>query len=81
MDGKQRSVERFNRRGENSELPWHRQVREIVERSGGQELLARMYDQLALVLAARPDAIVLASVVGTIEQTYEALTAILVQKR
>lgn len=80
MDGKQRSVERFNRRGENSELDWHRQVQEIVDRSGGQELLARMYDQLAVVLAARPGAIVLASVAGAIQQTYEALTAILDQK-
>lgn len=80
MDGRQRSVERFNRRGENSELPWHRQVQEIVERSGGQELLARMHDQLAVVLAARPDAIVLASVAGAIHQTYEALTAVLDQK-
>jgi predicted kinase len=80
MDGKQRSLERFNRRGENDELPWHRQVQEIVERNGGQELLARMHDQLTAVLAARPDAIALPSVAGAIQQTYEALTAILDQK-
>jgi hypothetical protein len=77
MDARQRSLERFNRRGEGGELPWHRQVQEIVERDGGQELLADMYDQLTDVLAARRDAIVIPSAAGAIQQTYEALTAIL----
>jgi hypothetical protein len=80
MDGKQQSLERFSRRGDNSELPWHRQVQEIVGHSGGQDLLARMYDQLITVLAARPGATVLASTQGEIQQTYEALTAILDQQ-
>ena len=77
MDDKQRSLERFDRRGENSELPWHRQVQEIVERLGGQALLADMHDQLTAVLAARHDATVIPSAAGAIQQTYEALTAIL----
>jgi predicted kinase len=77
MDDKQRSVERFNRRGDNSELPWHRQVQEVVERNGGQALLAGMYDQLTVVLAARHDAIVVPSAAGAVQQTYEALAAIL----
>jgi hypothetical protein len=77
MDSKQRSLERFSRRGEGDELPWHRHVQEIVERSGGQALLAGMYDQLTAVLAARPDATVIPSVAGAVEQTYRALTAIL----
>jgi predicted ABC-type ATPase len=77
MDTKERSVERFNRRGKNGELPWHRQVQQIVERGGGQAFLARMHDQLTAVLAARPDAIVVRSAPGAIQQTYEALTAIL----
>jgi polyphosphate kinase 2 (PPK2 family) len=77
MDDKQRSVERFNRRGDNSELPWHRQVQEIVERNGGQALLAGMYDQLTALLAARHDAIVVPSAAGAVQQTYEALAAIL----
>ena len=77
MDAKERSVERFNRRGENGELPWHRQVQQIVERGGGLSFLARMHDQLTAVLAARPDAIVVPSAAGAIEQTYEELTAIL----
>lgn len=81
MDGKQQSLERFQHRGDDSELPWHQQVQEIVERLGGQELLARMHDQLTMVLAARRDAAVLPSIAGKIQQTYEALTAILDQNR
>jgi predicted kinase len=77
MDSRQRSVERFSRRGEDGELPWHRYVQEIVERSGGQALLAGMHDQLTAVLAARPDATVVPSAAGAIQQTYEALAAIL----
>lgn len=77
MDTKQRSLERFNRRGEDDELPWHRQVQEIVERSGGQALLAEGYDRLTSTLTARPDAIVIPSAAGAIRPTYEALAAIL----
>jgi predicted kinase len=77
MDTKQRSVERFNRRGDDSELPWHRQVQEIVEHNGGQALLADMHDQLTAVLAARSDATIVPSIARAIQQTYEALTAIL----
>jgi predicted kinase len=77
MDAKERSLARFNRRGENGELPWHRQVQEIVERGGGQALLGRMHDQLTAVLAARPHAVVVPSAPGAIQQTYEALTTIL----
>jgi len=77
MDTKQRCLERFNRRGETGELPWHGQVQQIVECSGGQALLADMHDQLTTVIAARHDATVVPSVAGAIQQTYEALTAIL----
>jgi hypothetical protein len=52
-------------------------VQEIVERNGGQALLAGMHDQLTAVLAARPDATVVPSVAGAIQQTYEALVAVL----
>jgi hypothetical protein len=75
MDTKQRSLERFDRRGENSELPWHRQVQEVVERNGGQARLAAMHDQLTAVLAARPGATVIPSAAGAIQQTYQALAA------
>ncbi len=77
MDTKEQSLERFYRRGDNGEAAWHQYVQEIVERGGGQALLARMYDQLAVVLAARPKATVIPSVAGAIQQAYQALTATL----
>jgi len=77
MDTKQRSLERFDRRGEDDDHPWHDQVRDIVEREGGHALLARMHDQLTEVLAARPSAEVLASEEGEIARTCRALAALL----
>ena len=77
MDTKQQSLERFNRRGEGGEQIWHRQVQEIVDDLGGQALLADWHDQLVAVIAARSDARVVPSMAGAIQQTYEALTAIL----
>lgn len=77
MDAKERALERFDRRGQDDDLPWHRQVRDIVERSGGRTLLAEMHDQLTVVLAARPSATVIASEPGAVQDTYRAMTALL----
>lgn len=77
MDDKQRCIERFNRRGEGGENSWHRQVQQIVGVLGGQAFLADMYDQLIAVVEARPDATVVLSVAGAIQQTYEALTELI----
>jgi len=79
MDTKEHALERFGRRGDDGddEAVWHHYVQELVERSGGQALLARMYDQLTAVLAARPMATVIPSTAGAIPQAYQALTAAL----
>ena len=77
MDGKQRSIERFSRRGQDGDLVWHRHVQQIVEDLGGPAFLADMYDQLTAVVEARPDARVVPSVAGAIGQTYQALTEVL----
>ena len=77
MDTKQQSLERFNHRGEGGEQIWHQQVQEIVDDLGGQALLADWHDQLVAVIAARSDARVVPSTAGAIQQTYEALTAVL----
>lgn len=81
MDTKENALERFGRRGDDGddedEAAWHHYVQELVERGGGQALLARMYDQLTVVLAARPMAIVIPSTAGAIPQAYQALTAAL----
>ena len=76
MDGKERALERFNRRGEDSGDPWHRQVQKIVA-GLGPTCLSDMYDQLDDVLAARPAATVIHSDAGAVQQTYQALTAAL----
>lgn len=77
MDAKQRSIERFDRRGQDGQLLWHRQVQQIVENLGGPVFLADMYDQLTAVVEARPNARVVPSVAGAIQQTYQALTEVL----
>jgi predicted kinase len=77
MDSKERSIQRFSSRGDDDELAWHRQVRDIVDRTGGEALLAGMYDQLAEVIRTRTNAVVVSSVAGALRQTYEAVAAIL----
>jgi predicted kinase len=77
MDTRGRSLERFNKRGDDDELPWHRHVQEMVAGNGGLSLLADMYDQLTAVLRARPSVTVVRSEAGDVEQTYAALIAIL----
>ena len=77
MDTKQQSVERFYHRGGNGGPAWHEYARRVVELGGGPTLLARHYDQLAQVLTARPQVIVLTSAEGAIQEAYQALTAAL----
>lgn len=77
MDTKERSVERFARRGASDESPWHRQVQEIVANDGGPALLAEMYDDLAELVRVRADAAVVPSAVDAVHQTYEAISAVL----
>jgi predicted kinase len=77
MDGKQRSLDRFYRRGGDGQPAWHDYVIQEVERTGGREMLAANYDKLTRVLAARPQVTVLLSNEGAIDQAYAALTAAL----
>ena len=77
MDSKEQSVARFYCRGGDGGPAWHQYARQVVELGGGRALLARHYDELARVLAARPGAVVLRTAEGEIQETYEALTAAL----
>jgi predicted kinase len=77
MDTKQQSLERCNRRGEDGAQIWYQQVQEILDQMSGQALVADIHDQLVAVIAARSDAMVVPSIAGAIQQTYEALTAVL----
>jgi predicted kinase len=77
MDTKQQSVERCNRRGTDDAQIWHQQVQEIADRMSSEALVADIHDRLVAVIAARTDTRVVPSVAGAIQQTYEALTAVL----
>ncbi|HEV7173530.1 AAA family ATPase [Pedococcus sp.] len=74
MDTPAASVARFHRRGQSEpEDPWHEHVRTIVAAEGGDALLAGNHAALERVLAARPDAVMVTSVEGEVDQTYRAL--------
>ena len=77
MDSKRRSVERFGRRGDIDERPWHRHVQQIVDETGGRAVLADMHDRLTEILRARPDAVVIPSREGAVTPTYRALCSVL----
>jgi hypothetical protein len=81
MDTKERSVERFDSRGSGEEVPWHGQIKAIVEQSGGSRLLESMYDDLMRGLRARRSASVIHSTHGAIEETYSNLIDALAPER
>ena len=76
-DERQRAVERFVRRGVADPDPWHDQVREVVAEMGGDAYLGEMHDALTEVLAARPSYVVVRSVEGEVDATYERLLEVL----
>jgi hypothetical protein len=76
MDDRERSVARFNRRGEtDADNPWHSQVRAIVAAQGGDDALRERHSALRALLGQRPDAVVIQSSEGAVEDTYRRLLA------
>lgn len=73
MDSVSSSVSRFARRGSESTDPWHDQVRAIVAANGGEAELARYHAGLSALIAERPGAVVIASLDGAVDETYDAL--------
>jgi chloramphenicol 3-O-phosphotransferase len=74
MDDRTDAIARFDRRGGAEPVPgWHDQVRAIVAAEGGAALLGRFYDALEELLAQRPDALVVRSVEGAVDETYQAV--------
>ncbi|MGI8721567.1 MAG: hypothetical protein ACR2JG_05010 [Geodermatophilaceae bacterium] len=74
---RENSIQRFNCRGDDDTLVWHRQVRDIVARTGGTALLSGMYDQLGEVISARANTVVVPSLAGAVHQTYQEVAAVL----
>lgn len=64
-------VARFHRRSGSDR--WHTEVRDLVERGGGDEVLGHYLDGLGDVLGARPDVVIVRSAEGDPEGTWAAL--------
>jgi predicted kinase len=78
LDDVDRVVARFQRRGADAPGdPWHDQVRAIVAAEGGDASLARRHAALLRLLEQRPDAVVVRSEEGAVEETYARLVATL----
>lgn len=76
MDTETSSVSRFARRGEGAAPdPWHDQVRAVVAANGGESELARCHAGLEKLILARPNAVVIASSDGRVDQAFESLCA------
>ena len=76
MDDQERSVARFNRRGRTDpDDPWHSQVQAIVAAEGGDDALRQRHSALQALPDRRPDAMLIRSVEGDIEATYQRLVA------
>lgn len=73
LAGRSDALARFHARDAGS--AWDRHNREVVASLGGEDSLHALYDRLQDVLAARPGAVVVASVPGQVEQTYAAVEA------
>lgn len=80
MVGKQQMVERYTGRAASADLA-RRHMDEIVARSGGPELLARIHDHLTAYLDTRPDCVVVQTDGRDASQTYDAVTAALARVR
>lgn len=73
MDTKERAVARFASRGAGEDVPWHGQIKAIVEQGGGSQLLESLYDDLVGGLRKRPAATLIHSTHGAPEETYASL--------
>lgn len=73
LDDREAAIKRFDRRARDDDDPWVRHHHRLVERRGGPVLLASMYDDLLVLVGLREDAVVVPSVAGAPQQTYELL--------
>jgi predicted kinase len=74
MTDLEQALGRFNNRGEGEPAdPWHDQVRAIVAREGGDEVLVQYHSALGRLIAARPDAVVIQTSDGAVDETYQRL--------
>ena len=77
VDEQDASIERFHGRQDDS--PWSQHNRERVAQRGGAEWLSDLYQQLEVVAAHRPSALVVRSESGAIEETYASIAQALAE--
>jgi predicted kinase len=77
LDGREASMERFDRRARDNDDPWIRHHHRLIELRGGPVVLGSMYDDLLEVVRLRPGAVVVPSVVGAVRETYGLLMDVL----
>jgi predicted kinase len=70
MDSKANALRRFGERSAAAASPASRDARDHVASLGGPAELARMYDQLLTVMAARPGTMVVQTTSGAVDQAY-----------
>lgn len=73
MDGRDASVQRFQRRTATASTVAHVEAGALMEQLGGQPALEAMYDRLLLLLSHRPDAQVIQSRDGQADAAYAEL--------
>lgn len=76
MDGRDASVQRFQRRTATASTVAHVEAGALMERLGGQAALEAMYDRLLLLLSHRPDAQVIQSRDGQADAAYAELRSL-----
>jgi hypothetical protein len=70
LDDREAAIERFDRRARDDDDPWVRHHHRLV----GPILLGTMYDNLLEVVRLRPGAVLVPSVAGAAQETYQLLT-------
>jgi predicted kinase len=70
LDSKEDALRRFVERSRAADEPAHVDAWDLLERLGGLDELAAMYDRLLTVIAHRPLAQVIDTVNGKVEETY-----------
>lgn len=73
LDDREAAIARFHHRARDSDDPWTRHQHLLIEQRGGDVVLGTMYDNLREVVRLRPDAVVVQSAVGAVQQTYRLL--------
>ncbi|MDP9416917.1 MAG: AAA family ATPase [Actinomycetota bacterium] len=77
LSSAEEAVARFVRRSEGSATAAHRDAQALLERLGGVEQLAGMYERLLDVVAKRPATCPITTIDGQVERAYRDLVAAL----